>query len=59
VDLHVQPPSHAGVLLYWLTSNIWTLVQQGYVIRYHPPTDEQGGPDRPTGGGSDVRSPGT
>lgn len=22
-----------GVLLYWLTSNIWTLAQQGYVIR--------------------------
>jgi YidC/Oxa1 family membrane protein insertase len=29
-----------GVLLYWFTSNIWTLAQQGYIIRYHPPTVE-------------------
>jgi YidC/Oxa1 family membrane protein insertase len=28
-----------GVLLYWFTSNLWTLGQQGYVIRFHPPTD--------------------
>lgn len=25
-----------GVLIYWLTSNLWTLVQQLYVIRNHP-----------------------
>jgi YidC/Oxa1 family membrane protein insertase len=35
-----------GVLLYWFTSNLWTLAQQGYIIRYHPPTDE---PDKPVG----------
>jgi YidC/Oxa1 family membrane protein insertase len=26
-----------GVLLYWFTSNLWTLGQQAYIIRYHPP----------------------
>lgn len=26
-----------GVLLYWFTSNIWTLAQQAYIIRFHPP----------------------
>jgi YidC/Oxa1 family membrane protein insertase len=35
-----------GVLLYWFTSNLWTLAQQGYIIRYHPPTDE---PEKPVG----------
>jgi YidC/Oxa1 family membrane protein insertase len=35
-----------GVLLYWFTSNTWTLAQQGYIIRYHPPTDE---PEKPVG----------
>jgi YidC/Oxa1 family membrane protein insertase len=29
-----------GVLLYWFTSNLWTLAQQGYIVRYHPPTTE-------------------
>ncbi|MDQ1654391.1 MAG: YidC/Oxa1 family rane protein insertase [Cryptosporangiaceae bacterium] len=29
-----------GVLLYWFTSNLWTLAQQGYIIRYHPPAEE-------------------
>jgi YidC/Oxa1 family membrane protein insertase len=32
-----------GVLLYWFTSNLWTLGQQGYIIRFHPheePTDD-------------------
>ncbi len=27
-----------GVLLYWFTSNTWTLAQQAYIIRFHPPT---------------------
>jgi YidC/Oxa1 family membrane protein insertase len=35
-----------GVLLYWFTSNLWTLGQQAYIIRYHPPTDE---PEKPVG----------
>ena len=25
-----------GVLLYWFTSNLWTLGQQAYIIRFHP-----------------------
>ena len=29
-----------GVLLYWFTSNLWTLGQQAYIIRFHPPTEE-------------------
>jgi YidC/Oxa1 family membrane protein insertase len=27
-----------GVLLYWFTSNIWTMLQQFYIFRYHPHT---------------------
>src|SRR5581483_3417745 len=26
-----------GVLLYWFTSNTWTLLQQMYINRFHPP----------------------
>ncbi len=26
-----------GVLLYWFASNLWTLGQQAYIIRFHPP----------------------
>ena len=26
-----------GVLIYWFTSNLWTLGQQAYIIRFHPP----------------------
>ena len=35
-----------GVLLYWFTSNLWTLAQQGYIIRFHPHTEE---PAKPVG----------
>src|SRR3954469_11279341 len=35
-----------GVLLYWFTSNLWTLAQQGYIVRYHPQTEE---PVKPVG----------
>jgi YidC/Oxa1 family membrane protein insertase len=35
-----------GVLLYWFTSNLWTLAQQGYIVRYHPPVEE---PVKPVG----------
>jgi YidC/Oxa1 family membrane protein insertase len=35
-----------GVLLYWFTSNLWTLAQQGYIIRFHPHTEE---PSKPVG----------
>jgi YidC/Oxa1 family membrane protein insertase len=27
-----------GVLLYWFTSNVWTMLQQLYINKYHPPT---------------------
>jgi YidC/Oxa1 family membrane protein insertase len=55
-------PFPLGVLLYWFTSNLWTLAQQAYVIRFHPPTDDADGPGRhgdppPTRGGDDVRAP--
>jgi YidC/Oxa1 family membrane protein insertase len=30
-----------GVLLYWFTSNTWTLLQQVYINRYHPPTPKE------------------
>jgi YidC/Oxa1 family membrane protein insertase len=29
-----------GVLLYWFTSNVWTLGQQAYVNRYHPHVED-------------------
>ena len=29
-----------GVLLYWFTSNLWTLGQQAYIIRFHPQAEE-------------------
>ncbi len=35
-----------GVLLYWFTNNTWTLGQQAYIVRFHPPTDE---PEKPVG----------
>ena len=39
-----------GVLLYWFTSNLWTLGQQAYIIRFHPPTDDDKDvPAGPTG----------
>jgi YidC/Oxa1 family membrane protein insertase len=30
-----------GVLLYWFTSNVWTLLQQAYINRYHPPKEKE------------------
>jgi len=27
-----------GVLIYWFTSNLWTMAQQFYIYRYHPHT---------------------
>ena len=36
-----------GVLLYWFTSNTWTLAQQFYINRYHPHTPATAG--APTG----------
>jgi YidC/Oxa1 family membrane protein insertase len=33
-----------GVLLYWFTSNLWTLGQQAYIIRYHPHDEDDEAP---------------
>jgi YidC/Oxa1 family membrane protein insertase len=30
-----------GVLLYWFTSNVWTLLQQAYINRFHPPKPKE------------------
>lgn len=30
-----------GVLLYWFASNLWTLGQQAYIVRFHPPDEEE------------------
>ncbi|HEY0166704.1 MAG TPA: membrane protein insertase YidC [Jatrophihabitans sp.] len=40
-----------GVLLYWFTSNLWTMGQQYYIFRYHPhtPGATTGAADVPTG----------
>jgi YidC/Oxa1 family membrane protein insertase len=35
-----------GVLLYWFTSNLWTLGQQAYIIRFHPQAED---PIKPVG----------
>jgi YidC/Oxa1 family membrane protein insertase len=29
-----------GVLLYWFTSNLWTMLQQLYINKYHPPEEK-------------------
>jgi len=33
-----------GVLLYWFTSNVWTLGQQAYINKFHPHTPTEQGP---------------
>ena len=42
-----------GVLLYWFTSNLWTLGQQYYIFRYHPHT-----PAAATAGAGTTNPPG-
>ncbi|MDQ1734643.1 MAG: YidC/Oxa1 family rane protein insertase [Pseudonocardiales bacterium] len=37
-----------GVLLYWFTSNLWTMGQQFYIFRFHPhPSSATAGPAEP------------
>jgi YidC/Oxa1 family membrane protein insertase len=36
-----------GVLLYWFTSNLWTMLQQFYIFRFHPHTPATAGPAAP------------
>ena len=60
VMLYVLPFSFAifgfsfpiGVLLYWLTTNVWSMAQQGYVIKRMPPVvpGSGGGPTLGRGG---------
>jgi YidC/Oxa1 family membrane protein insertase len=35
-----------GVLLYWFTSNVWTMLQQLYINKFHPPEEKE---ETPTG----------
>lgn len=50
-----------GVLVYWFTSNVWTLAQQAYIIRFHPPepptddTNGRTGPRPPSADGDPAR----
>jgi YidC/Oxa1 family membrane protein insertase len=70
IMLYVLPLSFAvfgfsfpiGVLLYWLTTNIWSMGQQAYVIKRMPPVvPGSGGPDKggppPKGKGPDGKGP--
>ena len=41
-----------GVLLYWLTTNLWSMGQQHYVIRRMPVVTPGGGPAKPAGKGA-------
>ena len=68
VLLYVLPLSFAffgfsfpvGVLLYWLTTNIWSMGQQAWVIKRMPPVvPGAGGPPPPRSGGSDGKGPQT
>ncbi len=42
-----------GVLLYWLTTNLWSMGQQHYVIRRMPVITPGGGPAKPNPKGND------
>ena len=64
IMLYVLPFSFAvfgfnfpiGVLLYWLTTNVWSMGQQYYVIKRMPPITPGGGP-LPGSGGKGGGSP--
>ena len=59
IMLYVLPFSFAifgfsfpiGVLLYWLTTNVWSMGQQAYVIKRMPPVAVGSTPVGPTAGG--------
>jgi YidC/Oxa1 family membrane protein insertase len=38
-----------GVLLYWFTSNVWTMLQQLYINKYHPHDKDEGPQTRTIG----------
>jgi YidC/Oxa1 family membrane protein insertase len=58
--LYVLPLSFAvsgaffpiGVLLYWLTTNVWSMGQQAYVIKRMPPPNLSGSPAPTAGAGA-------
>lgn len=72
IMLYVLPLSFAvfgfsfpiGVLLYWLTTNVWSMGQQAWVIKRMPPvtpggaTPGKGGPDKGSPGGKGKGGPG-
>ena len=70
IMLYVLPFSFAifgfsfpiGVLLYWLTTNVWSMGQQRYVIKRMPPVvpawrPASGGKGRPPGGRKGPKGP--
>jgi YidC/Oxa1 family membrane protein insertase len=71
IMLYVLPLSFAvfgfsfpvGVLLYWLTTNVWSMGQQHFVIKKMPPVvpgsgeGGKGGKDGPSGGSGSGRKP--
>ena len=64
--LYVLPLSFAvsgvffpiGVLLYWLTTNVWSMGQQAYVIKRMPPVNLNPGKPGPAGGTTPPKGPG-
>ena len=44
--MFVMAPFAAGLLLYWITSNILTIAQQWYLYRQHPQLKEQAAKDK-------------
>jgi YidC/Oxa1 family membrane protein insertase len=61
--LYVLPLSFAvfgfsfpiGVLLYWLTTNVWSMGQQHWVIKRMPPVPPGGLPAKPGKGSKDAK----
>jgi len=45
-----------GVLLYWFTSNVWTMGQQFYIHRFHPHPSSVPAPAAPASAGDSSRS---
>ena len=64
--LYVLPLSFAvsgvffpiGVLLYWLTTNVWSMGQQAWVIKRMPPVNLNPGKPGPAGGTTPPKDPG-
>ena len=48
-----------GVVLYWLTTNVWTIAQQKIILKAAPPLDTPGAPAKKSGNGSGNGPPGS